>query len=442
MIERDDVNRRQQDRSSVSRRGFLQQGGCAAVGVAATWGISRKASAAVPAGPRQWLTWRGPSGANVVPGPTDFPTKIDASTIAWRTKIPGRGHSSPIIFEDQIFLTTADQVAGTQAVLAVSRDGQRNWQRVVHRGGLPRENHPKNTEASSSVACDGTAVFAAFYNEDAVRLSKLSLDGKLLWQQRVHRYSPDRYKYGYAASPCLYRDQIIIVGDYDGDAFLASLDRATGKTVWKIKRPSKISFSSPIIGNVAGREQLLLSGGEQVAAYDPATGEVLWKVPGATTYATCGTMVWEEDRVYASGGYPKPETVCIRADGSGKVLWSNNVKCYEQSLLAHGGHVYAVSDGGIAYCWRGIDGRTMWKKRLGGKYSSSPLLVGDTIHVFNERGEGFAIAASPESFQLRGESRVGDEVFASPVVVDETMYLRVATGRGPRQESLLAIRGT
>ncbi|MEM8667999.1 MAG: PQQ-binding-like beta-propeller repeat protein [Planctomycetota bacterium] len=428
-----------------SRRVFLKQASvCSSIGVAFSAGSLPSPSPAsqVTGNTSNWQTWRGPQGNNHVVGAPNILTTIDNSEIAWSTLVPGRGHSSPIVYDDQIFLTTADKAAGTQSVLAITRQGKPAWQRVVHRGGIPAANHPKNTEASPSVACDGKSLFSAFYNDKAVRLTKLSLDGQVEWQKSVHSYFPSKYKYGYAASPCLYRDQIILVGDYDGDSFLASLDRNTGETIWKVKRPSKISFSSPIIANIAGRDQLLLSGCEQVASYDPANGSLLWRVPGATTYATCGTMVWEGDRVYASGGYPKAETVCIRADGSGKVLWANSVKCYEQSMLCHDGHVYAVSDGGVAYCWRGTDGKALWKKRLGGNYSSSPLLVGNDIHVFNERGEGFAFAASPSAFQERGRSRVGDEVFSSPIVVDDTMYLRVAVRRERRQESLLAIRAT
>lgn len=427
----------------LSRRTILKQASiCSSIGVALTSGIIPRNATAfqAPKSESNWQTWRGPEGNNHVVGFPVIPTTIDDSVIAWSAPVPGRGHSSPIVYDDQIFLTTADKAAGTQSVLAITRQGKTGWHRIVHQGGIPAANHPKNTEASPSVACDGQSVFAAFYNDRAVQLTKLSLDGQIVWQQRIHSYFPNKYKYGYAASPCLYRDQIILVGDYDGDSFLASLNRDTGKTIWKVKRPSKISFSSPIIANLAGRDQLLLSGCEQVVSYDPANGRELWKVPGATTYATCGTMVWEDDRVYASGGYPKAETVCIRADGSGEILWSNNVKCYEQSMLCHEGYVYAVSDGGVAYCWRGSDGRDMWKKRLGGNYSSSPLLVGDTIHVFNERGEGFAYQASPNAYRELGRSRVGDEVFSSPVVVDDTMYLRIADRRQQRQESLLAIR--
>ena len=388
----------------------------------------------------QWWRWRGNEGNNHAATGSSISPVIDPANARWAVNIPGRGHSTPIIVGDSLYMTTADKAKGTQSVVAVSRDGKPKWSQVIHEGGIPAENHPKNTEASPSMAFDGEALFASFYNSDGIQLTKLTTAGKPVWQKTVGRYSPNKYKYGYAASPLLYGDSVIVPGDYDGGgAFLAALDRASGQVKWKIKRPGKLSFSSPIVARVAGREQLLLSGAEMVASYDPASGNLLWKVDGATTMATCGTMVWDDARVFASGGYPEAETVCIAADGSGKVLWSNNVKCYEQSMLYHNGFIYAVADNSVAYCWKATDGSAMWRQRLGGKYSSSPILVGDTIHVFNEGGSGFAFAASADRYQSLGTSKVGDEVFASPVVVDNTMYLRVANKRGARQETLLAV---
>ena len=238
----------------------------------------------------------------------------------------------------------------------------------------------------------------------------------------------------------IYQNSVIIVGDYDGDSFLAAIDRESGQPIWKVKRPGKLSFSSPIVANIAGRDQLLLSGAEMVAAYDPVNGKIIWKAPGATTMATCGTMVWEGERVFASGGYPESETVCVAADGSGEVIWSNRVKCYEQSMLTHDGHVYAVDDNGVAHCWRCSDGKMMWRERIGGKFSSSPLLVGETIVVFNEAGTGFIYQATPSGFQSRAASKIADEVFASPVVIGNTLYVRAAYKAGTRQEKLLAIQ--
>lgn len=401
--------------------------------------LSGQDSASMPAD--QWWRWRGPTADNHAASDARLPRSLTPQSVAWSVDLPGRGHSTPILVGDALYLTTADKAAGTQSVLAVSRSGKALWGQTVHRGGIPSENHPKNTEASPSMAFDGEALFASFYNSGGIQLTKLSTDGKVLWQREAGKYAPRQYKYGYAASPLIYRNSVIVIGDYDGDAFLCALDRNSGRTLWKTKRPGKLSFSSPIVVNIAGRDQLLLSGGEMVAAYDPSSGDLLWKADGATTMATCGTMVWDGDLVFASGGYPESETVCIAADGSGRVVWSNNSKCYEQSMLATRGYVYAVTDNGLAYCWRGADGQTMWRQRIGGKYSSSPLLVGDTIIVFNEAGEGFAFAASPDGFDARGQAKVGDEVFASPIAVADTMYLRIAQDMaGRRQEKLVAYR--
>lgn len=388
----------------------------------------------------EWWCWRGPRGNNHAAPGSAIPAENLQQRVVWSAQLPGRGHSSPIVAGDAVYLTTAEKQAGTQSVLAVGRDGKARWSRVVHQGGIPADNHQKNTEASPTPAFDGEHLFASFYNSGAIRLTSLTIDGQVRWQTEVGQYQPQQYKYGYAASPLIHGDLVIVAGDYDGFPFLAAIDRATGQQRWKTRRPSATSFSSPIIGRVAGRDQLLLSGANMVAGYDPESGLELWKSNGATTMATCGTMVWDDQRVFASGGYPEPETVCVAADGSGRVLWSNRTKCYEQSLLVDAGLVFAVADNGVAYCWNASDGKGRWRQRLGGAYSSSPLLVGDAIHIFNEAGQGFAFAASPQ-FKALGQSQLGDEVFASPVVVDNTMYVRIAsnTPRG-RQESLLAIR--
>ena len=349
--------------------------------------------------------------------------------------------------DQTIVLATADTTKQTQSVLAVTAAGRPKWGRVVHRGGLPAENHPKNTESSCTVASDGESVFASFYNDSAIRLTKLDLAGQVQWQQSVGRFAPNQYKYGYAASPLLIPESVagqrlvVVVGDFDGDGFLAALDPDSGEPVWKVRRPTATSFSSPILARVAGRDQILLSGAEMVAAYNPSDGQLLWSVPGATTMATCGTMVWTDDLVFASGGYPKPQTVAIRADGSGEVVWDNTVKCYEQSMLRVGDHLYAVSDNGAIYCWRAADGKTMWRTRFAGPHSASPILVGDVIHAFNEQGLGRSFEANPDRYVQRSEHKIADEVFATPAVVGETMFLRVANRKGGRrQEQLLAIR--
>ena len=434
----------------IRRRTWL--GGFAATGAAAfsLFGTaateSSTANAAGVGGARPgsesgWWTWRGPSGNNIAASSEFKQTVLSRETVAWQTPVPGRGHSSPIVTDDAIYLTTADTAAGTQSLLKFDRrNGKLVWNELVHRGGLPKENHRKNTEASSSVAFDGQRVIATFYNSDALWASAYSPDGKQVWQKSLGLYNPVLFKYGYAASPAIYKDTAIIIGEFDGPSFITAISLSSGEAVWRIERQSSPSFSSPIVANVSGRDQLLVSGQTQVMSYNPETGELLWSAL-ATAVATCGTVVWDDENVYASGGFPQSQTVAVRADGSGKIVWQNIQKCYEQSMLCVDGHVYAVTDQGVAYCWRASDGETMWRERLGGNYSSSPVLVGTTIHVFNEACDAFAFEASPKSYFSRGRGKLGDEAFATPSVVGNTMYMRVARNEGTtRQEYLLAIR--
>lgn len=437
-------------RMPIRRRAWL--GGAAATGATA---LSWFGTASIPsnsaratgvggdslAAASAWWTWRGPKGDNIAASADFEQTVLSREAVVWQTAVPGRGHSSPIVTDEAIYLTTADTAAGTQSLLKFDRrNGKLLWNQLVHRGGLPKENHRKNTEASASVAFDGQRLLATFYNSDALWASAYSPDGKQLWQKSLGRYYPDRFKYGYAASPAIYKDTAIIIGEFDGPAFMTAIALASGEPVWRIERPNSTSFSSPIVANVSGRDQLLVSGQAQVMSYNPESGDLLWSAPG-TAMATCGTAVWDDDNVYASGGFPQSQTVAVRADGSGKVVWQNNQKCYEQSMLCFDGHVYAVTDQGVAYCWRATDGEMMWRERLGGNYSSSPVLVGTTIHVFNEACEAFAFEANPKLFFSRGRGKLGDEAFATPAVVGNTMFMRVARTEGTtRQEYLLAIR--
>lgn len=426
--------------AAISRRRFGQT--AAAVAAAACLPSPRPTAAAVS--PRlaasQWWAWRGPTRNNHAPAGSRVPDAITPEAAAWTADVPGRGHSSPVVVGDFVYLTTADKAKGTQGVLCYTRDGQPAWSRVAHTGGIPQNNHYKNTEASPTVACDGEAIYAAFYNDGAIRVSKLSLDGEPVWQVAAGRYRPRQYEYGYAASPQVHGETLLVVGDYDGESFLTALSLADGREVWRTKRQNATSFSSPIVARVAGREQILLSGGNQVAGYDPETGRRLWANPNASTMATCGTMVWLGDLAFASGGYPRSHTVAVNAAGGGDLVWDNSDKCYEQSMLIVGEHLYGVTDNGVGFCRDAATGRTRWKERLGGRFSSSPLLVGDRIHVFNESGRGFCFAADPEGYRELAQSKIGDDVFATPAVVDNVMYLRVGVGQGEaRRERLVAV---
>ena len=390
--------------------------------------------------PGEWPWWRGPNSNGVAEAGQDVPTSwSENENVLWKVPIPGRGHSSPTIVGDKIFLATADEVTEEQFVLGLNRaDGKELWNTKVSQGGFPK-THPKNTHASCTVACDGERVFVAFHHDRKVTLAALDVDGNELWRDDVGRFDPRQYEYGYAPSPLIYKDTVIIAADYERGGFLAAYDRGSGKQVWKVPRPRKLSFSSPVVAKIAGKDQLLISGCEEVRSYNPASGKLIWGTPG-TTMATCGTMVWDGDLVFASGGYPRAQTICVKADGSKQVMWRNNQKCYEQSMMAHKGYLYAATDRGIAYCWRARDGQEMWRGRLESKISASPVLVGDNIFQSVESGRTFVFRATPSAFEKVAENKLGEQAFATPTICGNRIYLRVAFGRGfKRQEFLYCI---
>lgn len=391
-----------------------------------------------------WPQWRGPTGDNhAASGATAPTTWSDDTKFAWRTAVPGRGHSSPVLVGDKLYLTTCDEQTEAQMLLVFDRgSGQLLKQTAAHQGKLPARIHGNNTHASPTVACDGKQIYAAFCNDDAVWVTAFDLEGEKLWQQRVAGFDPQRYKFGFGTSPICVGDLIVIASEYDGpDSGIHAIRASDGKPAWRAPRPNLLSNSSPILVNLAGKSQLLISGNHQVAAYDPDSGEQMWTVK-APWQATCGTMVWDPQHniAFASGGYPANHTVAVRADGSEQAVWQNDTKCYEQSMLVKDGYLYAVADNGIAHCYRTVDGEEMWKQRLAGPVSSSPVLVGDTIYVTNERGVTFVFGASPQAFELVAKNQLGDDCFATPTPADGRLYHRYAVGSGSaRQEYLVAI---
>jgi outer membrane protein assembly factor BamB len=384
-----------------------------------------------------WPWWRGPTRNGVAP-PGKYPVKFgDGENLKWKVPVPGRGHSSPVVVGKLVFLTTADERQKIHSVLSFDRATGKQLSKIdVSTGAFPEHNHPKNTEATPTVACDGERIYASFYHHDKVETVALNMDGSIAWKRDAGRFRPTRYEYGYAPSPVLYKDTVIVAGEWDGPSFLVAFDRKTGEPKWKTDRPDNITFSTPSVGHIGGRDLLLLSGADKVAAFNPATGKDLWSVPG-TTAATCGTIVWDGPIAFASGGYPKAETLAVDTTGTGKVLWKNNQKCYEQSLIVAEGHVYGLTGQGVMFCWRGKDGKEMWKQRLSGPVSASPILAGGHIYWADEVGTMYVFKPNPAKFDLAATNQVGNDSFASPAACGGEIFLRVAQRDGAARQEFL-----
>ncbi len=384
-----------------------------------------------------WPWWRGPhrngeASSNQTP-PTQW---SDNNNIAWKAPLPGRGHGSPTLSGDRIFIQTADESNGAQMVLCFSRStGKQLWKSVVHASGGMRKNN-KSTAASSSPACDGERIIVNFPNNGALMTTALSLDGQQLWQTKICDYVEHQ---GYGSSPALYQSLAIISADNKGGGAIAGLDRTSGQIVWKRERPKLPNYPSPILLHVAGKDQLVMTGCDLISSFEPLTGKTIWEVPGATTECVTSTVT-DGKRVFTSGGYPKNHMSAVLADGSGKLEWENESRVYVPSLLVRNGYLYGVLDAGIAVCWSSETGKELWKSRLGGTFSASPVLVGDKIYATNESGDTFVYRADPNGYSELGKNHLGDEVLATMVICDSRIYYRAATLSGSnRQEFLYCI---
>ncbi|MFY9253375.1 MAG: PQQ-binding-like beta-propeller repeat protein [Fuerstiella sp.] len=385
-----------------------------------------------------WPWWRGIHRNNTAICEHAATSWSDSENVLWKTPIAGRGHGTPSIVGDRIYLSTADEAAEKQLVICLDRaTGKQLWSTEVHSAGFAArsEMHPKSTHANASVACDGHCLFIGFLNSEHIHATCLSLDGEILWRQDLGYFGS---KFGFAPSPCIVGDLVVFAADNRGGGFIAALHRGTGDIAWRKARNNVDTYSPVIAADIEGETQLLISGDNRVAAYDPQTGDELWSCPG-TAEATCGSVVWHGNLVFASGGYPDRQTVCVDAT-TGTKIWEDTVKCYEQSMLVAGDHLYCVNDDGIAMCRDITTGKMKWRHRLSGSISASPVLVGNLIYATNEAGTTWVFEANPDSYKQVAQNQLGTESFASLAICNEQIFARVATGNGPnRQEYVYCI---
>lgn len=389
--------------------------------------------------PTDWPWWRGPSRNGHADPKQKPPLRWSATeNILWQNDVTGRGHGSPIVVGDQVFLATADESDASQYVVCYHRStGKQLWRTEVHCNGVVQQGNAKSTLASSTPACDGQRVFINFLHDGAIYTTALSRAGKILWQEKVADYVLHQ---GFGSSPAVYQDLVIVSADNKGEGTgaIVALERASGKRVWKIDRPKAPNYTSPIIINVAGRDQLFFTGCDLITSLDPRTGKKNWEVPGATTETVTSTVT-DGTIIVASGGYPKKFVCAVRAD-SGALVWENKIQVYVPSMLMKHGHLYAVTDGGIAKCWKSESGKEVWSGRLDGAFTASPTLVGEHIYATSETGRTFIFKATPAEFELVGDNQLGNEVMATPTICGSRIYMRVAMNQqGRRQEKLVCV---
>ena len=265
-----------------------------------------------------WPGWRGPRGDGTSLE-TGAPVYWNAtSNVLWKTELPGAGHASPIVWEDRIFTVTALSDTQERVLLCLDRpSGKILWQKTVLTAPL-ESKHQLNSHASSTPVTDGQLVYAAFLDVRQMLVAAYDFSGNQKWL--VHP-GPFASKHGFCSSPILYGNKVIVNGDHDGESYLVALDRQTGKTLWKTPRENHTrSYCVPLIRELAGRMQMVLTGDKCVASYDPETGHQHWIIDGPTEQFVASPVYSEKTGLlYITGGFPDHHILAIKPDGLGNV---------------------------------------------------------------------------------------------------------------------------
>jgi outer membrane protein assembly factor BamB len=377
-------------------------------------------------GAKYWPVWRGPSGQGVVSG-TGYPDTWSATeNVAWKKPVGGRGNSSPIVWGDRIFLTTAYDGGKRVSMIAFRRsDGTQLWEAFAPEGETEWV-HQKNGHASATPVTDGRLVYASLGNRGLVAFD---LNGKLAWHRNVGQI--DNY-HGPAGSPLLYKDRVILFQDGRQGAFVAAFDAQTGKQLWRTARTANVGWGTPVAIRVGNRDEIVVSSQHAVTAYDPDTGKELWRCDG-NSFEVIPTPVVGHGLVFASSGRVGP-TLAIRPGGKGDVTrthlaWvSPRGSPFVPSPLIYGDHLYTVNDmASIVTCFEAATGKVLWQGRLGVAqregFSASPIAVDGKIFFTNDQGETFVVRAGP-TFELLRTNRIGETTLASPALVDGRWYIR------------------
>ena len=395
-----------------------------------------------------WPQWRGPrmDGRSNDKG---FPTKIDASNTRWKTELPGEGHASPIVWNDRVFVVACVAETEERVLICLDRaSGKVLWQQTVIKA--PVESiHRLNSRASSTPATDGERVFTSFLDnaetdqtrainashppgkgevpKGTVVVSAHDFSGKPLWQVRPGLFSS---KHGFCSSPIIFKDKVIVNCDHDGDGYIVALARETGKELWRIARPGNTrSYCIPIIRELAGRTQMVLSGSKCITSYDPNDGKLIWSIDGPTEQYVASLVHSEQTGwLYMTGGFPDHHLMAIRPDGTGNVTQShvqwhtNKGVAYVPSPIIEGKFFLIVSDSGIGHCFDAKTGDIVWEERMKEHHASLTSAEGQ-VYFINDFGTVRTVKPGA-NYECLAESELGEKVFASPALSDGELFIR------------------
>jgi len=377
---------------------------------------------------QNWPNWRGPNGDGTSVE-TNLPTQWDSETnVIWKSRVPGSGHSSPIVWNDRLFTITALSDTRERVLLCYnSKNGGLIWQKTLLKADLERK-HRDNSYASGTPATDGKLIYVSLLDDDEVIVFAYNFQGQQVWMQKPGKfYSP----HGFSCSPALYKDMVIINGNSKGDeSFVAALSKKDGKVIWKnVHKNPAHSFCTPIFREMAGKMQMIFGGNKQIISYNPEDGSQYWFVDGPSE-DFCSSPVYNQKNnlVIMSSAWPQRFLLAIKPDGKGNVTESHvvwNTKkgaVYVPSPICTDDYVYTTMTNGTVYCLEIKTGNVLWEENLGKQYSS-PVLADGLVYMPNDEGVITVIKPGP-TFDAVAKNSIGERMNASPAISNGKIYLR------------------
>ncbi len=379
-----------------------------------------------------WPRFRGPNGSGVAEA---APVSWTASeNRLWTADLPGKGNGSPIVVKGKLFVQCAGADGSNRTLVCLDAAiGKQLWAKSQN-GGTAR-THKKNSLASSTPACDGERVYACFWDGRSISLVAYSLTGDELWSQLLGRFAS---QHGAGMSPIVHAGKVFLNFDQDGSAAMLAFDAKTGDKAWSQPRKAfRTSYSTPIVRSLPdGGSEIVALSTAGLTAYDPASGKVNWD----------HTFDWGRSplRSVASPVIAGDVIVCLTGDGGGDrfcagikpgskptVAWetkSTKIAPYVPCPVAHGKHLYWITDQGMLECIDPLTGKSVWRESaFSSSVSASPILLGETLLLIDERGKALACKAQPSGFEKVASSEAGEAVFATPAAADGKLYLRTSS---------------
>jgi outer membrane protein assembly factor BamB len=374
-----------------------------------------------------WPCWRGPRGDGTCVG-KGVPTNWDPAGALWKTELPGKGHASAIVWGNCVFTVTGLTDTKERVLLCLdSNTGEILWQQTVVEGPLEKL-HKENSYASGTPATDGQRVYVTFRVGDEIIVAAHDFaSGRQLWLVRPGTHKGE---WGFSNEPVLYKDKVIVDGDSKGDSFLIALNRENGKTLWRKNRTNKgISYSAPLIREMAGRIQMIQCGDRSVTSFDPDTGEQLWTVDGPSQEFVSSPVYSEKaGLIFVSSSWPKQIIFAIRPDGRGNVtethvVWSDAKGApYVPSMIVVDDFLLSVNRAGVAYCHDAATGKILGQQKLG-RHHASAVLINGLVFLINDEGQ-INVIRPGTSFERVASYELGESCYASPAISDGRVFIR------------------